>query len=191
MAWLWLILVHIVVLTRKLFKEHIAEVLSLSFDWNREKKNLEFRNFHSFMIYSYYLCKRIKLEKKIFVIYLGMGLSSLQLWGCEPQMWVIGSSIKSVTNQWCKWCIFCPLIWYQSLLTKVVLVPFENSFEQRSFLWFCICFSPVFYICICICVQHWSCVIGGHWAGIGEPEMGSLLQTSIIVAKNWQSVCER
>ena len=117
-----------------------------------------------------------------------MGLSSLQLWGCEPQMWVIGSSIKSVTNQWCKWCIFCPLIWYQSLLTKVVLVPFENSFEQRSFLWFCICFSPVFYICICICVQHWSCVIGGHWAGIGEPEMGSLLQTSIIVAKNLQSV---
>ena len=139
-------------------------------DWNREKKNSEFRNFHSFMIYSYYLCKRIKLEKKIFVIYLGMGLSSLQLWGCEPQMWVIWSSIKSVTNQWCKWCIFCPLIWYQSLLTKVVLVPFENSFEHWSFLWFCICFGPVFYICICICFQHWSCVTGGHiFCGLALP----------------------
>ena len=40
-------------------------------DWNREKKNSEFRNFHSFMIYSYYLCKRIKLEKKYLLFILG------------------------------------------------------------------------------------------------------------------------
>ena len=50
-----------------------------------------------------------EIGKKILFTYLGMGLSLLQLWRWGSVSG-LQSSIKSVTNQWCKWCIFCPLI---------------------------------------------------------------------------------
>ena len=44
------------------------------FRLKQRKKNSEFRNFHSFMIYSYYLCKRMKLEENICYLSRDMSL---------------------------------------------------------------------------------------------------------------------